>query len=364
MVYFYLRPSIIIHEIGHVLAAKVVGMEPFRMVIGAGEEIYRWRSFGVVFIINRKIINGHVYSDYGDRRNLKLKTFIYASGGLIMNLIIALSSLVIYFIFSPTSAFLNVCLFALFFTNTLLFIYNIIPKEVPLLGMNTPNDGKTILKSFSLSIEEIEKVGVVKDYMKAFEFYEKKNFLKALEIWTDLFERSDMNSIKINIASCYIKTNDYNKAIEILLSIPRDQKDFEIYKALIFNDLSWAYLLKNDEESLKLAEEYSSLAIQAAPKEQSIIGTRGAVLNESGYLDAGIDLLKNCFSWGDVSSPNLCMAISLAYAHYSKQNFRKGNTYMEFASKNIQHLSDDELHYYELMKGKLEMFKKSEREVG
>jgi hypothetical protein len=53
-----LRVAVIIHEIGHLVAAKMVGGNPRRIVLGKGHEVYRKNILGISVIINSKFRGG------------------------------------------------------------------------------------------------------------------------------------------------------------------------------------------------------------------------------------------------------------------------------------------------------------------
>ena len=56
------KGAVIIHESGHLIAAKLVGGTPRRVVLGKGHELYRTKIFRIRIIVNSSFLGGHAYA--------------------------------------------------------------------------------------------------------------------------------------------------------------------------------------------------------------------------------------------------------------------------------------------------------------
>ena len=80
--------------------------------------------------------------------------------------------------------------------------------------------------------------------------FAKKNYDIALEIFNEIYEKTKLNDIKINIAQIYLMKHMYKSAIEILKDFPTDNRN-------VLNILSASYM--NEKEFDKSKACYKNL---------------------------------------------------------------------------------------------------------
>lgn len=81
-------PMIIVHEIGHLIAARLMGIRIFEFNIGTGKILWRKTIRGIDFIIRSVPLSGHV-RDLRSNTTSRLSLFVYIAGGPVANLLVA-----------------------------------------------------------------------------------------------------------------------------------------------------------------------------------------------------------------------------------------------------------------------------------
>src|SRR5688572_24818041 len=83
------KSAMIIHEVGHLFAAKVVGGRPRRIRLGKGNELSRFTVFGIKIIVHSRFNGGAAMASFDKTSLLKLRYAVYLIGGLGANVLIA-----------------------------------------------------------------------------------------------------------------------------------------------------------------------------------------------------------------------------------------------------------------------------------
>jgi Flp pilus assembly protein TadD len=104
-------------------------------------------------------------------------------------------------------------------------------------------------------------------------------------------------SVRVQLADMLIFSRRHAEAAveyDILWADPaiRGEGVPPLLAAMVKNNFAWANLLVGGSEALEAAELASSKAFATAPKNPSIVGTRGAVLIATGNVEAGRPLIE------------------------------------------------------------------------
>jgi tetratricopeptide (TPR) repeat protein len=353
-----LRVAVIIHEIGHLVAAKMAGGHPRRIVLGKGYEVYRKNIFGISVIINSKFRGGHAWASFDNLKFLKLRYAFYILGGMAANVLVAL---LIYITFDfginledPRDQISIVIAFTFFLANVLM-LFNFIPAHATIQGIRVPTDG---LALFHLPFKKIKEIRQTLDnnmLIDGHEHLENKEYEKALAIFTGyLTQYPETKILSLNIAHIFLKIGEPLKAItessQLLAEI--DDKMLKPYSAVIYNHLAWTYLVLNDIEE---ADRFSALAIELMPGDQNIQGTRGSVLVEKGMTDRGMSLLFANMDFRFVDSGSLCAAIYLMLGSHLNGVMNERQRYLEFVKTNADKLEPDEKILFERNLSRIEL---------
>lgn len=336
------KAAVIIHEAGHLAAAKAVGGTPKRVVLGRGHELYKTKFLTVIIVINSEFIGGHTYAYFGNESLIRLRYAVYLLGGVLFNVACAL----IMYIFFETSLLdqqgqvILAIPFTVFLANALMII-NLIPFYTNINGIRVPTDGLSLLTLPFKKLSELKTPGIDLIF-DAYEHIEKKDYLSALSALNENSARNPgSKSILITYSFLSLKMGHPEKSLSESLRLLDHINDKKVkrYEGLIYNQIAWTSLVLNN---LDLADHYSALALKKAPKEKTFRGTRGAVLVEKGFVVEGMNLLFQGMDFNYVNSETLCCAIYLMLAYYKKGNGIECLRYLQFIKDNENKLDVDE----------------------
>lgn len=134
---------IILHELGHAMAARFLGFSQIRILIGYGRALLHFRLFGFPWLINRIPIGGLAYATPAPSLLTRGKWILFVSGGLIVNAFVFIGS----WLMIPQGALTDgqrSPLEVLFWANLLVIAENLAPRivQTPLGPLAT--DGKLL----------------------------------------------------------------------------------------------------------------------------------------------------------------------------------------------------------------------------
>jgi tetratricopeptide (TPR) repeat protein len=343
-----IKLATIVHEIGHLLAAKLVGGTPRRMTLGRGHELCRTQIFGIRVVINSSFRGGFANASFNRPGFLRLRYGFYVLGGVLCNSLVAL---VLYSLFGfnyfgtdGTTTFAPAS--AVILANTLALI-NLLPFYSTVMGVRIPTDGLALLKLPFIKRKEVEKWLTVGPLLDAREHLERKEYSEALAIYQRyLSQYPDNKIIHLTLASVLMKTGKFQEGLDTLLPLERNLRDKEVkrFAGHFYNTAAWLYLLLN---KIDLANHYSALALKEVPGENIFRGTRGSVLIERGDITDGILLLSHSMDFNFVNSNTLTAAIYLMLAQHLKGNSSERDKYLNFLNLNYDKLDVDERLLFE-----------------
>jgi tetratricopeptide (TPR) repeat protein len=342
------KGAVIIHESGHLIAAKIAGGTPRRVVLGKGHELYRTKIFNIRVIINSRFLGGHAYATFEQPEFLKLRYGVFIVGGVLLNVICALVMAALFeMTFKDSRGEVVIAIpFAIFLANALMVVA-FIPYYTTIMGMKVPTDGLALLRLPFTSLGEIEKRIDVDLLFDGHEFLEKKDYHSAWNVFNEYLGRyPDTKIIAMNLSLILLKTGRPEQSLEECLKLLNHLQDEDVkaYKGYIYNQIAWTYLVLND---ITEADHYSALAIKAAPNESYIRGTRGSVLIEKGIVNEGMTLLFHTMDFQFINNATLSSAMYLMLAYNIKGNSNERDNYFRFVQKNEDRLEADERILYE-----------------
>jgi tetratricopeptide (TPR) repeat protein len=277
--------SIVLHELGHLVAALLVGMEVTEVVIGYGENIFEFRLFGVLFQIKQFPVCGAIYV-------LGKSTYLYRSRMFLISLFGPLTNLILVWLalefprefmtISPPTIYIFPGII-LCFVNIKLAIVSLFPRHVSMYGASGPNDGLRLLQLPFLSTrevaEEISTSWIFDGYnLERSGKYQKAidSFSKAIQSNPDYFESYHRRG------NAYRKLkddrqaiDDYQKAIDLTsksIKLERLNAAYYYSRAIVYQD--W---MKMDSVIFQNAVEDLSKAIDLDPSNYSFYFIRAAI---------------------------------------------------------------------------------------
>ncbi|HVE58150.1 MAG TPA: tetratricopeptide repeat protein [Pyrinomonadaceae bacterium] len=338
--YFWLFVVLIIHEFGHAIVAKIVGLKIFALIIGYGKKLTGFEIFGIPVEINLKPFNGLTYAFPTSTSWVKTRMWFYNLGGLLTHIIF----ISVFIIFNEqdfgsffTSLVKRPAIFETFFlANLFLLVINAFPYKFQMPQGAYFSDGYKLFQIPFQKIEEIVALEKVHERLEAWNALRKGNHEKAFALYEKLLaENPDDMVLKHDLAIAKLKFGNYEEAREFLICT-LTAKEFENppMKMLLYNNIAWINAVIAKDSLLEEADKLSLEAYNSNPRLVNFIGTRGSVLVRLGKNVQGLELLKDAY--GKMSdkrgrSENACfIAIGKAKLGAAKE----AKSWLEIARKN------------------------------
>ncbi len=343
-----LKGAVIVHEAGHLFAAKAAGGVPRRIVLGKGHELYRTKIFEIRLVINSSFLGGYAYASFDQQKFLKLRYAFFVLGGVLLNAVFALIFYAFFDLaFNNSKGEVLVAVpFTIFLANALM-VLNFIPYYTTILGMRVPTDGLALLRLPFTNVKGVKKRLDVNLLFDGHEYLEKKDYRSAWNLFNDyLTKYPDSKILSMNLSFILLKTGQPEKSIEECLKLlgSINEEPIKPYAALIYNQLAWIYLVLDNIEQ---ADHFSALAIRASPGENHIRSTRGSVLVEKGLTTEGMTWLFDNMDFQFVNNATLSAAIYLMLAYHVKRELKESDKYLQFVKTNEEKLEPDEKILFE-----------------
>lgn len=261
------------HELGHFVACRIFKFPVTHIIIGS---LDRGKSFKVNEVdirLSLFISHGMVIYQYSKTQQYNKKHFLwlYLSGPLV-NLVLGLCAVLLLWMsfFVQSFVLLKVFVGMACFINLYLFIFNIWPRKMPKdLLKNPATDGaviKSILTDWNTfkNFVELNKLRI--EYINAFE---SGNYQVVHKIAERLFNGDEPTvDDRFNFAlSLYL--NERYEESEKLYSEILEEPIPEIYKGMIYNNLSSIYLSKMIEDEGEYIDKCEELLFEATKRMQS-----------------------------------------------------------------------------------------------
>jgi hypothetical protein len=325
--------AILPHELGHALAAYLTGLRLFSISFGTrGRLLYSGRFFGCNIVFHRSMLCGITRFSSNKNHWFRLRLFLAVLAGPLVNVIMIFIAIHYLFMYNHEAA-ISFFLYGFIWGNTLLIVFNLVPRKVLVGNNRVPNDG---LLLFTIPFMPRKTLDNVK---RTYYFYQILNSLhnhkfedaeqwlaKGMEAYSDNLTWSFFS------ASILISKFQFHDARERLISDMKQQECSHELKPFICNAIAWLDLMIADPALLEEADRFSQLAMEESPWLPQFRGTRGSVLIEIGRVEDGLRLISQAFYENDAASRAL-NACYLAIAENKLGNKLKANIYLTKARK-------------------------------
>jgi tetratricopeptide (TPR) repeat protein len=136
----------------------------------------------------------------------------------------------------------------------------------------------------------------------------------------------------------FMKMRRFSEARDAFLALLSSEEAKDPYrKYILYNNVAYADVLLRNPDLLPEADRYSGEAIRQIGWESSVIGTRGAVLMETGRVEEGIHLLQKALADNREDSGKASDAFHLAVAEQRRGNEAESRRYLALARKYDPH---------------------------
>ena len=289
--------SIVLHELGHAIAALCLGMEVTKIVIGHGKTIFEFQLFGIPWKIKQVLSGGATYILEKSTYFYRSKSFIVSLFGPLTNLILVYLALKFpkeFIIINPPNIYIFPVII-LWIRNTIYAIENLFPQHCNIDGVRCPNDGLRMITLPFLSKRKVaEEVAgswlVDGDNLERSGKYQKaiESFSQAIKHNPDCIEAYQRrgNAYR-SIADNRRAIDNYQQAIDRLSNpIELEPLNAAHYcsRAMVYKD--W---MKIDSTKSQNAIEDLTKAIDIDPNTKSFYFIRAAIYCYSGFERQAIE---------------------------------------------------------------------------
>lgn len=316
---------VIPHELGHAIAGKLVGINPYQIVVGTGRKFYSFNLFDLYIDIQVFPYGGITFSEINIRRFARLRYAIYVSGGILVHVLLIALSIWIVDHFNLDESFSNgpAPFMSFIAANVLLAVGNLVPGEATMWGQKMKRDGALLLEAI---------LGRRLDFEAGFNASRAHRIAcatirgdndRAIR-WVDEFVKQDVELTKeqrVTLSAAYINGDRPEEGAAFLQEMIVDSEPVSLLKAVACNNVAWANLLSRENGKGLQALILSRLAAQLMPWEVSVLNTLGSAEALFGDPDRAVEILmgKRVQAKQNRNKATAMAALAIAYSRLNRQ---------------------------------------------
>jgi hypothetical protein len=283
--------GIIAHELGHAIAARVLGLEVGAIVVGRGRKLFARDVFGVSFRVYAWPISGHVYIGGPRRRFMRTRIWLTFLMGPLTNGLLAFGAVVwwpeLQGVFGAPLVFLWIVF------NASLLLFNLLPYRITDFGQSAPNDGLALLQIPRYQDKELAPYAHAALYVETLVRFEDGDYRRARSLCLQALERAPSDvPLLVALSACESHLCDHAATAAVLKPLLESPSSSEpLVRATIQNNLAFA-LLMSDRGSFDEADRLSSAAVSSFPCQMVFRTTRSLVLAANGRPEEALAILE------------------------------------------------------------------------
>jgi hypothetical protein len=335
--------SILLHEMGHAVAAWALGMRIFGVQVGVGKIAFfkKWR--GTTWDLRWVPAYGSASVGYTTRRWFRIKGILMVAAGPVVSLAIILA---VAYVFLGNSGIskgfplfphreVEVLGTIVLWTQASMLVGSVWPRRLRLYRPGQPNDGLLIFRTLFLTENEIAE-SLAGTYAKEgeLEFNAGKVDEAFDQFSLGLRQFPTCWILHYTCGACYLAQQKYSAAVDCFVKALESPQLSSSTQTRILDSLACIPLFSGKDEFLQQADGWSLRALEVEPWSLTLKGTRGGVLVELGRIEEGRPLLEDCFKNSTSANDKSISACYFALAA-SKQGDTQGASNMLELARNV-----------------------------
>ena len=289
--------SIVAHELGHAIAARLVALDVGAIIIGVGPRLWRGEIFGTAVTLHAWPLSGLTFLGSGSLDFLRSRLWFATLMGPATNALLALGTAALWPRLVDTCGTPLLSLWII--SNALLALQSLTPRRFSHEGAILSTDGLALLQIPRNTAEQLESYLFTAPLLRAHARFENQDYAGAQAICAKGLERLPDNlHLRVLITACRSCLHDYTGAVALLRPLLREQAMAEAaVRAVIENNVAFALLMSHpnagyDHRALMEADRLSADAFALYPCTLAYRSTRALVLAATGRPDQALELLE------------------------------------------------------------------------
>lgn len=294
-VYVLMYLAIVLHELGHLIAAYSVGVHVPAVSFGGGLRAKVIRLRNTFLILSPTPSEGLIVPAYSTSEHFRKKAFLILAAGPLVNLVAALLGMVaLISIGDDLSDYASAALTLWTAINTYLAIVNLFSFTHKTAFGVQQSDGAQIWGLRQKTDDEIEEILRQRNVVLAsleFHLGDKERSLAIIE--REIGHGDGSALTQSLITATLAETGQLDRGIALGQAYLENEDLGVMERAMLQNNLAFTFFLAGGNDDLDEADSLSAKAIKTLPMILAVKGTRGSVLIAKGRYEEGVDLLTD-----------------------------------------------------------------------
>lgn len=329
---------IFLHEFGHAIVGKMVGLRVFWISIGTGHQIFEGQILGTSLRVNLWPFGGMTMMADRTRHLIRPRVWAAVFAGPATHL--AIFAVCYLATGKPTLQWLlsaNIWAtpapFATFiYANAFLLLFNLFS---PVGNGPVLTDGRRLIQILLWKEKEIAEYLACYHSFEALEFMRRGDLNEAAARYQAALAL-DPNSfvLRHDLAFTWQMQGDYERARDVFVELLHSEQEKQPgWQQLLLSNIAWSNLMLRRADLLQEADAYSEEVIKAFPNFPSFQGTRGAVLVSLGRIQEGASLLRKAFRQHSEKTARASVACWIAIAEARRGNVEGARAWSDKAQR-------------------------------
>jgi hypothetical protein len=320
LLYLAVIPATAIHELGHVLMAKAVGWDVFKVMIGVlGKNLWTGVIKGIVVEVKALPSGGMAYAAPRDSRFFRVKASLVLAAGGLFNL---LTAAVIFawtgWELSRISWFVDpLRLFA--WVNLFLMVISLFPSNTNVGGVALRTDGLLLCQALTRSKELREEFVATGVVLRVERLRLAGNYKEAERLLEAALQQCPGHVLLLHTrALLHLDAREYARGRQMYLDMLHRPLEHPAYEYLILNNIAWTDVMIGDPNLLAEADQFSNRALVGLGTIPAVRVTRGAVLIMTNKAGEGVQLIQTAYPEVETPKENKALTAAILSIGYSK----------------------------------------------
>lgn len=314
------------HEAGHAIAARLMGLDVYRIVLGLGKPLGTIILGGVPIDVHAVPTGGLTYADIRDEPRARFKRIVIIAAGPLVEVAILWAAIRFggdaavaeQFTGGPASVT------ALILASALSLMGNVLPLRAFAHPGATANDGAQLLHLLFMRpfpAGELERLSAI----------QRAQFLVdyAQNTEAEAFTRSALNKypgdryLLVACSAALLNQHRWSEGREVLLEVLKQPDLEKRVEAVVSNNLAWADLHLLDSRLIDEARMHAATAHGLLPWQAFVSSTYGCVEALHGDPEVAIVALRRSIAAQDRKRTRASALAAMAMAHARLGNHKE-----------------------------------------